>query len=122
MQDTVLQAQHLALEAQAREMTLNEQLAQLKQDLQRENDTKQLQARYILTQMHPEGDVVYALRSEHVADEPLHTICPACFDVRNRKVVLLRGPRGSLKCPRCEVVFVIDPTIYDSIRSQNFSH
>lgn len=109
MQKVVLEAQHLALEAQAREVSLNQQVAQLEVDLAQVREWAYLRTRYVLTQSHDGGDLVYSLRPEYDREEPTHSICPTCFDVRSYKVILVHDGVNALKCPRCRFVFVINP-------------
>lgn len=69
-----------------------------------ENEMKELDrfekqaARYVLAQTDG-GAIVYALKPECAEGEPMHYLCPACFDHRKRPIL---QPMGQfLRCSHC---------------------
>lgn len=80
-----------------------------------EAENKQLQAqteerdRYVLAEIGG-GVMAYALKPDDDRGEPPHYLCQPCMS-KNLKIVLQpHGPRGNLRCPACEQVFLINAT------------
>ena len=65
-------------------------------------------AKYMLTEPKP-GLFVYALKSEHVGEQPAHWICPKCYE--SRKKSILQSERRvnptfvGKRCPECKTDF-----------------
>ena len=99
----VMAAQESALVANAAQATLVQKVADLEATLVQFETWEREKARYRLVETAPRA-FAYRLNETEVArGEPLHHICPHCYEQR-RKSILQANPEDlhSLRCPACQ--------------------
>ena len=102
MQETIMAAQAVALEAQAAQGRLGSRIAQLEEEAVRSKDWAEEKARYVLASTSNQGATfAYKLRDEaRRDDEPTHFICPNCYEDGVKCILQILDVFG-LQCPRC---------------------
>ncbi len=104
MQESIIAAQAVALEAQAAQGSLAARIAQLEEEAVRSKDWEEEKARYVLaptSTSSEEAAIAYKLRDEaRRDDEPTHFICPYCYEDGIKSILQITGRSGVL-CPRC---------------------
>ena len=91
------------LDAKQVQVRLEGDLRALQQELAKLDRFDAEAARYKL-QPTEYGAFVYFLREEHSNGEPMHCICPNCFEGAAKSIL---QPKGLLfVCPRCKAEFV----------------
>jgi len=105
LQSVILSAQGSAMEANARQSALIEQISALKKEITDIKAWEEEKQRYDL--VAPMGSVlVYAIKKECAGSEPPHWICTNCYENR-RKTILnqVRSKNSSfwhILCPVCK--------------------
>lgn len=109
MQREVMAAQSCALTAQAAHASLTESERELKATIAEFESWETEKSRYELHETGTPGysGLAYSLRDEYVkASEPIHHICPNCYEDRKKSILQLpanqRKATYFLICPRCE--------------------
>lgn len=87
---------------------LTVKLADLQQQLVKEEAAKNLRARYQLARTEA-GSYLLELKEEHWTEEPKHYACPDCFET-GRRVVLSDGDHSSTICQVCKAFFAFRPS------------
>ena len=103
MQDTVMAAQAVALDAQAERGRLASRVAHLEEEAVRSKDWVEEKARYALayTGADLNSTLAYKLRDEARRDgEPEHFICAKCYE-DGIKSIMQPTWIPSFQCPRC---------------------
>ncbi len=101
IQDSLLDVQSKLLTAQAQYEALAEVKRQLEQKIVEYEKWDAEAARYELKEI-VRGMFVYSLRPDHAGSEPMHWLCPNCFQ-QHQKSVLTKPDVDFLnyKCHRC---------------------
>jgi hypothetical protein len=110
--DSLLDAQSKLLSAQAEYEKLAEVKRQLEQKIMEYEKWDAEVARYKLQEIAG-GIFVYALQSDRAAGEPIHWLCPNCFNQRQKSI--LTKPvvdNTNYKCHRCSFDVIPTPTVY----------
>lgn len=93
------------LSLQVQKAELSDVKRKLEQRLAEYDDWEKTKSRYVLEEFHP-GLFVYALKKEFQGDEPLHYLCPACMEKRQKGILSKTRAKGSVyQCPICKVFF-----------------
>lgn len=120
LQQNILDAQTALTEAQGKHSELTERVRQLEQQLADIAAWKSEADRYTLTAF-PAGTYAYVLKPDASNGEPLHRLCPECFQER-RKAILQTTAKHSggemVDCLRCKNRIVLadfkpEPIEYD---------
>ena len=103
MQNTVMDAQRVAIEAQAREGHLNSRIVQLELELARINDWTDEKTRYRLVEFRSRF-TAYTLREDLVQEgEPTQYLCVNCYENRIKTVLRYHDTLvPSWECIRCD--------------------
>ncbi|ENP0655282.1 hypothetical protein ACCH91_000155 [Serratia marcescens] len=111
-----LQAEHMAM-------------ARLKDDLERQvmelTQWNQEKTQYALTKL-PSGTMVYQLKPAYQGDEPVHQLCPNCYQKQVKSILQFHGYsqwHSVLRCPGCASDFLNerqDMTCYSVKRRSSF--
>ena len=100
----ILEAQQATLSAQAREAALTEEIGGLKARLIEFETWETEKQRYELAEYRP-GTFAYAIKEATRGAEPVHRICPNCYERRVKSILqhVLRSRAGYEKvhCPAC---------------------
>jgi hypothetical protein len=101
IQDSLLEVQAKLLAAQAEYQTLTEVKHDLERKLVEHEKWDAEKARYRLQEVAG-GTFVYVLKPENADGEPIHWLCPNCFQ-RREKSILTKPTVDNLnyKCHRC---------------------
>lgn len=105
LQSAILSAQGSAMEANAQQMSMAEEIRALQTQIESMKGWRKEAERYKLVEPWGNGSLVYALRNDSKADEPAHYICTKCFE-DGRKSLL--NPSEDAKgwcvyrCPHCK--------------------
>jgi len=99
--DNIIDLQTKMLAVQADYQNISEVNQSLKRQIETREQWSSQAARYQLHETEP-GIFVYLLKKECQADEPLHTICPNCFQ-KQQKSILIRSSKDTsgYKCNNC---------------------
>lgn len=114
LQQTIMSAQSTATVALAGQMELMERNRQLEAELERMSSWEAERGRYRLTEIS-NGVFVYMLRQDHLDEEPIHCICPSCYQ-QSRKSVLQSHVHANvayydtMTCPSCKATYLADTT------------
>lgn len=93
----------LSLQAQKAELSAVKRT--LEQRLAEYDDWEKTKSRYVLKEFLP-GLFVYALKEEFQGDEPLHYLCLACMEKRQKGILSKTRAKGSVyQCPICKGSF-----------------
>ncbi|HBR7873733.1 TPA: hypothetical protein MHQ07_03285 [Klebsiella pneumoniae subsp. pneumoniae] len=86
-------------------------MARLKDDLERQvvqlTEWNQDKQHYALTKL-PSGALVYQLKPAYQGDEPVHQLCPNCYQKQVKSIIQFHGYsqwHSVLKCPNCSAEF-----------------
>lgn len=105
MQDLILSAQSATMTASAQLFELLQENAELKRKVEASDAWKSTSERYALKD-YGGGTFAYELRAEEARGEPIHKICPVCFEAARRSVLQFRGRTSSrqemFRCVPCE--------------------
>lgn len=105
MQDIILGAQSSAMAAQTQLFELLQENSELKAKVAAVDDWKATAARYQLTD-YGDATFAYELKEEAANGEPLHRLCPACFESNKRSILQFWGKTSSsrdiYKCGPCD--------------------
>ena len=115
IQDSLLDVQSKLLTAQAQYEALSEVKRQLEQKIMEYEKWDAEAVRYELREI-ARGIFVYALKADHTSGEPVHWLCPNCFQQRQKSI--LSKPAvdyANYKCQRCQ--FDIIPTPFPGFRN-----
>lgn len=93
-------------------IALTEEIGALKGKLASLETWSREKTRYSLTES-PSGAYVYVLKKEFASGEPIHSICPKCYE-ESKKSILQKSSsdprRDWVACPACKAVYkLIDP-------------
>lgn len=105
LQSEIMTAQSAALTSLAERALLMSRVAELEQVLRQTQDWESQAKRYRLTEF-PSGAQVYVLRPDCAEDEPEHRICPKCFEDRKRSIIQTTNRHSGgevVKCPNCNL-------------------
>lgn len=102
MQDAVMNAQAIALEAQTERSKLLARIDELQVKVKQADDWDKETHRYELTEYG--ASIVYKIRKNKQDGEPFHYLCPVCFQDRVKTILQLQG-LNSLYCGRCRLPF-----------------
>jgi hypothetical protein len=106
--DGLLDAQAKLFSAQTEYEKLAESKRQLEQKIMDYEKWDADAARYKLQEI-ADGIFVYSLQTEHAAGEPIHWLCPNCFNQRQKSILTKpKVDNTNYKCHRCS--FQIIPT------------
>jgi len=100
LQSAILSAQSDALNAQAEQQQLSQKIASLDAEIVKLNAWETEKQRYRLREIH-QNSFVYELKVEAANGEPIHRICPTCFE-RGNKTILQGENSDFLICPACK--------------------
>ena len=105
LQSIILSAQSSALEANAHQTAMIEDIRNLKEEIARIKAWEKEKQRYKLTSPM-QGVILYALKESCSASEPPHWICTKCYE-EGRKSILNPQKKIAwvLVCPRCKCEF-----------------
>jgi hypothetical protein len=108
LQGVILNAQSSALAAQSDQLGLLEEVRGLKAKMAELEAWDAQKKRYALTD-YGGGTFAYALKPASANGEPLHRICPACYEKGRRSVLQNHGRNAyhqeMASCPACETKF-----------------
>jgi hypothetical protein len=105
LQSDIMEAQTAALTGLAERADLQERVRFLEGELRKQQSWEQETARYRL-QEFPSGRKVYALIPERANGEPIHNLCPACFQKHVKSIlqpITARGDGEIVDCPDCKL-------------------
>jgi len=106
--DSLLDAQSKLLSAQSEYQELAEAKRQLEQKIMQYEKWDTDAARYKLQEIAT-GMFVYALQPDHAAGEPIHWLCPNCFNQRHKSVLIKpKVDNTNYRCHHCK--FEVIPT------------
>jgi hypothetical protein len=108
LQGVILAAQTNALAAQSDQLTLLEEIRTLKAKMAELEAWNAQKKRYQL-QDFGGGTFAYALKPEEAQGEPMHRICPACYEKGHRSVLQFQfrnaAHQDKYNCPSCKTEF-----------------
>jgi len=108
IQDSLLDVQSKLLAAQSQYEALAEVKRQLEHKIVQYEKWDTDAARYALKEIAG-GMFVYVLKPDHAAGEPIHWLCPNCFQKREKSILIKPGVDWlNYKCHRC--AFEVIPT------------
>ena len=111
MQGAVLDAQNDALASQQVQSKQTTKIRELEQTIAEFEGWESEKERYKLVNAGPHAAFVYLLRQEAAQeDEPLHYICPRCYNNRIKSIIQRTGVNGRMRtvCLECKSTFQID--------------
>lgn len=73
----------------------------LKDQVRQLQDWATEKTRYALN-ARPQGTLVYTLKPAFHTDEPVHHLCPNCYESGKKSILQLHWPGGTLRCPACK--------------------
>ena len=101
IQDSLLDVQSKLLAAQSQYEALAEVKRQLEQKLMQYEKWDAEATRYKLQEI-VKGIFVYVLQADHASGEPIHWLCPNCFQKREKSILTKPGVDYiNYKCHRC---------------------
>ena len=106
LQSTILSAQSSALEANAHQTAMIEEIRNLKEEITRIKAWEKEKQRYKLVSPW-QGTVLYALKEKCSSSEPPHWICTKCYE-EGRKSILNPQKKATwyaVVCPMCKCEF-----------------
>lgn len=100
----VIELQRLILSAQEETLNVQERIRTLEAELAKVDRWETKRQRYILGELG-EGKFAYRLREQEVGGEPVHWICPNCYEDRRRSIlqVVNYTTYKSYDCQRCGI-------------------
>lgn len=99
--DSLIDLKGELLSLQTQNAELSDVNHKLKQQLAEYDNWKKTESRYELKEFSP-GIFVYALKEEFRGEEPLHYLCPACMQKRQKGIMSKTQINGSAyKCSIC---------------------
>ena len=98
--DHLMSAQAAALDAQAEQQTMSLRIRELEKQLIEFENWEAEKERYHLKEVTP-GRFVYAIKEPVETGEPLHSICPNCYERRIRSIMQLHASGAWMECHRC---------------------
>lgn len=108
LQSEILSAQQASFAAQARESEISDEIRALKAKLTEFEDWEAEKNRYQLTDFGS-GTYAYRLKQEMANNEPIHRLCPNCFQKKIKSILQFRHRSSSeqdiYNCPNCEQCF-----------------
>ena len=112
IQNSLIDLQSKLLAAQSQYEALAEVKRQLEQKIMEYEKWDSDAARYELTEI-AEGIFVYVLKKDHALGEPIHWICPNCFQKRQKSILTKPGVGyRNYKCHNCQ--FQVVPKALDT--------
>jgi hypothetical protein len=120
LQRVILSAHQSALDAKEAQTTLLTRIGELEKKIADFDTWESEKERYLLQDVG-NGSFAYTLKEQTRGTDPIHQICPACYQHR-RKSILQPGTRGMKKllfCVECKAEMVIGSgTISQSVLEQ----
>lgn len=104
LQSVILSAQSSALEANAQQTAMVEEIRNLKEEIAHIKAWEKEKQRYKLISPLP-GTVLYALKEECSASEPPHWICTKCYEEGRKSILNPQKNKAALYvfiCPVCK--------------------
>ncbi len=105
LQSAILAAQSSALEANANQAMMAEEIRSLKEQIERLKAWENEKKRYKLTSAWSNSGVVYALKQSMKKSEPPHMICTKCYEDGRKSILnpVTLGGFISYTCPVCKL-------------------
>ena len=108
LQGVILAAQSSALAAQSDQMTLLEEIRGLKAQMAKLEAWEAEKNRYILKD-YGGGTLAYELKPDAASGEPMHRVCPACYQKGHKSILQFRFltsiGQDNYLCPSCKTEF-----------------
>ena len=113
MQFALIDAQSDALASQEAQSKQSARIRELEQTIAEFDNWEAEKARYRLVNASSnEGAFVYLLRGETAEDEPLHYICPKCYEGKIKSILQLGFYHyHQAHCPECTTAFSVETNI-----------
>lgn len=113
MNVAILDAQSVAIEAQAGQMRQSQRIRELEQEIADLSDWDAEKARYKLVQIRDTVAAYAYLLSQEAAHEgePLHYICTQCYQDRIKSIIQYDRRASRHICPRCQTPFSIHNSV-----------
>jgi len=120
IQNSLIELQSKLLTIQSQYENLAEVKRRLEQKIMQYEKWDADAARYELKEIAG-GIFVYVLKSDHAAGEPIHWLCPNCFQERQKSILSKPGvDHLNYKCHRCEFEVVPSVPNYPSNAGEGF--
>lgn len=100
LQAQILAAQQGAMSAQAHQTAMAEKVRELESKVASFEAWETQKHRYQLQRLDP-GGFVCALKPDMAGGEPLHYVCPKCFENRKRSILQSHGPSHGIETFEC---------------------
>lgn len=105
----LIDTQGLILDAQGKMQEISAYTREVESQLAEYRNWDIEAGRYKLTEPHP-GTFVYAKKDGLPGDEPMHYLCPACFQKRQKSFLQYTGNHGTYgRCHPCDIAYQLRP-------------
>ncbi|MFI5021149.1 MAG: hypothetical protein ACHQRJ_05790 [Alphaproteobacteria bacterium] len=122
MQGEISAALASAITAQTDQMAMLEEVRELKAEVTRLKNWETEKQRYELKQVGHIGGTAYVIKPAMQGAEPIHCICPACYERANKYILQPQpgAPRVNTPwaCPECKSVVIVDMHILNPPETQ----
>lgn len=113
LQAKLLETQGLMLEAQRIMNATEQRAADAERKLREQDEWNTEAARYGLRRMDGTGSFIYSLKDDQANGQPLHHLCPVCFEKRKKSILQESQSGASAECKSCNLTFPLQP--YSSV-------
>ena len=109
IQQSLLSLQEMMLSAQEQILGLMGERDSARRELAESRGWEDTQSRFELF-VPIEGTMVYRLKAVHAAVEPMHYLCPICFEKKVKVILQMPSPANLIYgCKACEAEFWFHP-------------